>query len=247
MNKTLNQFGDFSKAVSRYTMKIDDPRVLMFSANNKTYLAFEEGCDCQYSDVIIEITQGTNEPITDPITTIEQECYTVCIEDRPIADYDMNDVVLKASIVDATHVKISLVACGANDMLYIHGVEGSKINSQTEVHALFGLTSPDQFINTSSKFELLAPVEDIVEKDASESLTDVLSRIWIENKNSGGKITLPQKPGDVPNAVIVPIDFPYPKEQTSIISAYGKFNNWAINSNMDTDWYLFPTNGLVFK
>ena len=227
-------------------MDFTSPRIAFFSANNTTYMCFEDGCDCNFCDMIIEVSQGIeriDEP-EDPSGAV----YTMCFEDRPMtADYDMNDVVLKASIVDATHVKISLVACGANDMLYIHGVEGSKINSQTEVHALFGLTSPDQFINTSSKFELLAPVEDIVEKDASESLTDVLSRIWVENKNSGGKITLPQKPGDVPNAVIVPIDFPYPKEQTSIISAYGKFNNWAINSNMDTDWYLFPTNGLVFK
>lgn len=177
MNKTLNQFGDFAYAVSRYSMKIDDPRVLMFSANGKTFLAFEEGVDCQYSDVIIEITQGINEPISDPITSIEKEIYTVCIEDRPIADYDMNDVILQAERVDQTHIKVTVLACGAYDNLYIKGLNGNILNEDKEIHDILGAPK-GTFVNTNGSIDYESQSE-IFEVGANTSIIEFLKGISI--------------------------------------------------------------------
>ena len=239
MNKTLNQFGDFSKAVSRYTMKIDDPRVLMFSANNKTYLAFEEGCDCQYSDVIIEITQGTNEPITDPITTIEQECYTVCIEDRPIADYDMNDVILWAERVEGhqDRIKVTLVACGAYDELFLHGLNGEVLNENTEIHEILGGKS-GTFINTNGEHDYEYKSE-IFTVGTNTSIIEFLKGIYIYDKTIDHTIRFSVK-GDDPHAIVVPCKFEYPTEKVNIKDAYPFFLNWAQNAKSDNGWYNSP-------
>lgn len=239
MNKTLNQFGDFSKAVSRYTMKIDDPRVLMFSANNKTYLAFEEGCDCQYSDVIIEITQGTNEPITDPITTIEQECYTVCIEDRPIADYDMNDVILWAERVEGhqDQIIVTLVACGAYDELFLHGLNGEILNEKREIHEILGAKS-GTFVNTNGKMEYEYKSETFT-VGANTSIIEFLKGIYIYDKTIDHTIRFSEK-GDDPHAIVVPCKFEYPTEKVNIKDAYPFFLNWAQNAKSDNGWYNSP-------
>lgn len=239
MNKTLNQFGDFSKAVSRYTMKIDDPRVLMFSANNKTYLAFEEGCDCQYSDVIIEITQGTNEPITDPITTIEQECYTVCIEDRPIADYDMNDVILWAERVEGhqDQIIVTLVACGAYDELFLHGLNGAVLNENTEIHEILGGKS-GTFINTNGEHDYEYKSE-IFTVGTNTSIIEFLKGIYIYDKTIDHTIRFSVK-GDDPHAIVVPCKFEYPTEKVNIKDAYPFFLNWAQNAKSDNGWYNSP-------
>ena len=239
MNKTLNQFGDFSKAVSRYSMKIDDPRVLMFSANNKTYLAFEEGCDCQYSDVIIEITQGTNEPITDPITTIEQECYTVCIEDRPIADYDMNDVILWAERVEGhkDQIKVTLVACGAYDELFLHGLNGAVLNENTEIHEILGGKS-GTFINTNGEHDYEYKSE-IFTVGTNTSIIEFLKGIYIYDKTIDHTIRFSVK-GDDPHAIVVPCKFEYPTEKVNIKDAYPFFLNWAQNAKSDNGWYNSP-------
>ena len=239
MNKTLNQFGDFSKAVSRYSMKIDDPRVLMFSANNKTYLAFEEGCDCQYSDVIIEITQGTNEPITDPITTIEQECYTVCVEDRPIADYDMNDVILWAERVEGhkDQIIVTLVACGAYDELFIHGLNGQILNEKTEIHEILGGKS-GTFINTNGKHDYEYKSE-IFTVGTNTSIIEFLKDIYIYDKTIDHTIRFSVK-GEDPHAIVVPCKFEYPTEKVNIKDAYPLFLNWAQNAKSDNGWYNTP-------
>lgn len=237
MNKTLNQFGDFAYSVSRYSMKIDDPRVLMFSANGKTFLAFEEGVDCQYSDVIIEITQGINEPITDPITSIEKEIYTVCIEDRPIADYDMNDVILQAERVDQTHIKVTVLACGAYDNLYIKGLNGNILNEDKEIHDILGAPK-GTFVNTNGSIDY-NPQSEIFEVGANTSIIEFLKGISIYDETINHTINFSEK-GDDPHAIVVPSNFDYPAEHVNIIEAYPLFKNWASNAKSDNGWYNQP-------
>ncbi|MBQ8155644.1 MAG: DUF4842 domain-containing protein [Prevotella sp.] len=55
MNTEINTFGSFRSAMDKYSMKENDPRIAMFNANCKTYLTFEDGTDCNFSDIIIEI------------------------------------------------------------------------------------------------------------------------------------------------------------------------------------------------
>ena len=236
MNKELNQFGDFSLAITRYTMKLDDPRVLMFSANNKTYLAFEEGCDCQYSDIIIEITQGTNEPITDPIESIEAEVYTVCIEDRPLADYDLNDVIFKAKRIDQTHIEVTVYACGAFDNLFIRGLNGNTINERTEIHDLFKAPR-ESYVNTNGSIDY-PPVSEQFEVGANTSIIEFLKGISIYDETTDRMIVFSTR-GEDPHAIVVPCDFDFPTERVRITTAYPLFSNWAHDARSDNNWYNF--------
>ena len=243
LNKELNNFKDhFSSAVRKYSMKIDDPRILMFSANNKTYLAFEEGCDCQYSDAIIEVTQGIN-VVDEPVHNIEAEVYTVCFEDRPIADYDMNDIVIKAWRKDKK-VKLQLVACGAYDELYIKGLNGKYIKDNQEVHALFGVEK-GTFVNTTGKMDY-APIEEEFEIGVHTSLIDFLQKIIILDATTEQEIKISVK-GEDPHAIIIPQDFKYPLEKQSIVNAYKFFKNWTQNRLADNKWYTYPDDTKVIS
>ena len=57
LNRTINNYkGHFGDSKDYYGMHDDDPRMGIFTINNcKTYLTFEDGCDCNFSDMIIEI------------------------------------------------------------------------------------------------------------------------------------------------------------------------------------------------
>ena len=236
LNKELNNYKDhFSSAVKKYSMKIDDPRILMFSANGKTYLAFEEGCDCQYSDAIIEVTQGIN-IVDEPVNNIEAEVYTVCFEDRPIADYDMNDIVLKARR-NGNKVKLQLVACGAYDELCIRGLNGQKFSDEQEVHALFG-AEKGTFVNTTGKMDYAIQEEEF-EIGANTSLMDFLKHIYIYDRTTDQEIRIPAK-GEGPHAVIIPYDFKYPLEKQRITDAYKLFSNWSGDRFADNKWYTQP-------
>lgn len=236
LNKELNNFKDhFSSAVKKYSMKIDDPRILMFSANGKTYLAFEEGCDCQYSDAIIEVTQGI-QVVDEPVNNIEAEVYTVCFEDRPIADYDMNDIVLKARR-NGNKVILQLVACGAYDDLFIRGLNGKKFSDNQEVHALFG-AAKGTFVNTTGKMDYAIQDEEF-EIGANTSLMDFLKQIYIYDGTTEKEIRIPAK-GEGPHAVIIPYDFKYPLEKQRITDAYKLFSNWSGDRFADNKWYTQP-------
>ena len=236
LNKELNNFKDhFSSAVKKYSMKIDDPRILMFSANDKTYLAFEEGCDCQYSDAIIEVTQGI-QVVDEPVHNIEAEVYTVCFEDRPIADYDMNDIVLKARRI-GNKVILQLVACGAYDDLFIRGLNGKKFSDNQEVHALFG-AAKGTFVNTTGKMDYAIQDEEF-EIGANTSLMDFLKQIYIYDGTTEKEIRIPAK-GEGPHAVIIPYDFKYPLEKQRITDAYKLFSNWSGDRFADNKWYTQP-------
>lgn len=243
LNKELNNFKDhFSSAVKKYSMKIDDPRILMFSANDKTYLAFEEGCDCQYSDAIIEVTQGI-QVVDEPVNNIEAEVYTVCFEDRLIADYDMNDIVLKARR-NGNKVILQLVACGAYDDLYIRGLNGKKFSHDQEVHALFG-AAKGTFVNTTGKMDYAIQDEEF-EIGANTSLMDFLRQIYIYDGTTEKEIRIPAK-GEDPHAVIIPYDFKYPLEKQSIVNAYQFFKNWTQNRLADNKWYTYPDDTKVIS
>lgn len=55
LNRQINNFPDFNSSMNKYSMLENDPRIAMFNANLKTYLTFEDGADCNFSDMIIEL------------------------------------------------------------------------------------------------------------------------------------------------------------------------------------------------
>lgn len=254
LNTEINTFpGHFATATEagskgNYTMKPDDPRVAIFSANNKTYLTFEDGEDCQFSDMIIEVSGGT-QYVAEP-QQVEAGAYTMCFEDRPeTADYDLNDVVLCCTRVDKTTLQLALVATGANDDVVIHGATGWAYNDM-EVHEIFHATEPNEkgnrFVNTVEGGAKRMVMAQYVTVDEGTTIPEYLRNIYIENKTTNQTISIATV-GKPPYAIIVPEIFNYPKENQAITSAYLKFVEWAQDANSANDWYKLEETSKIFS
>lgn len=242
LNTEINQLaGHFGSSVTFYSMHTDDPRIAVFGANGKTFMTFEDGADCNFCDMIVQVT-GVER--TDESHNPEPQAYTMVFEDHVMADYDMNDVVIKVRRIDATHAKVSIVACGAYDELYLRGLNGNILNGHTEIHAMFGVET-NQFVNTKAGMPMHEPVEEVFNIPANAPLESLLQTIYLYDKTTDSNIMLAEK-GDAPRAIVVPEDFEYPSEGVCIKTAYPNFINWVQNASVDTDWYLYPAADKVF-
>jgi hypothetical protein len=219
-----------------------DPRIAIFTANNKTYMTFEEGTDCNFSDMIIEIGSGIKK--VEEHYGVDYLSYMMCFEDSPIADYDMNDVVLRFERLDQAQVRVTLLACGAYDELYLRGLNGSKLNGNTEIHAMFGV-STQTFVNTDGKTKK-EPISEVFSINATQRLSDFIETIYVYDKTQDRDITLAGQ-GEDPHAIVVPSNFEYPREKTRISVAYPLFCNWAQNAEQDRMWFTLCEEEHVYK
>ena len=245
LNTEINTYGNFKKSVTNFGMDLDSPRMATFTANNKVYLTFEEGTDAQFSDIIVEMGSAgdTGVDMFDEEQEVNEFSYTMCFEDRPnIADYDMNDVVLRCTRISDTELMLSLIATGANDPVLISGIvgeylRGTELNNK-EVHSLFGV-STSTFVNTVASENTLPEVSCIYRVDESTTIKQFLSNIYITNNGQGGRtIGLPAT-GEPPYAIIMPGDFDYPQERVSIAVAYRLFSEWVNDATNYGDWPKF--------
>jgi len=247
MDKTLSQHitaitpngnQDLRYGSTENGMNWDSPRIGIFSANNRTYMCFEDGADCNFSDMIIEINKGTEIIEETMAPSPEAAAYTMCFEDRlEDADYDMNDLVIQAIRVSETKIQLAIVACGGYDKLQIQGLGNAYLCSK-EVHQFFGYEAGETFINTERNKQWLNPVSEVITVDKSKRIEDVLKQISVRNLTTGKVIALP-KAGEPPYAIIVPINFRYPLEGHNITKAYANFLAWAQDLNQSENWYLF--------
>lgn len=241
LNTEINTYGQFKTAVE-FGMELNSPRMATFEANNKVYLCFEEGADTQYSDVIVKLgSRGeTGVYMFDDVPETANLSYTMCFEDRPqIADYDMNDVVLRCVRINNTQLQLTLVATGANDQVYIKGIPGKFVSgadlNEKEVHELFGV-STETFVNTETSAATVSTVSGFYEVSENMTIPQFLSSIYIQNySQAGNEIHVPKK-GEAPFALIIPGDFNYPSEHTSIVNAYTAFRAWANNAYNYGQW-----------
>lgn len=235
LNTELNRFpGHFNSSVKTFSMQEDDPRIAMFTANGKTYMAFEDGSDCNFNDMIFEVSNGVT--LTDEPIVVEPAAYTMCFEDRlEHADYDMNDLVLRATRLSETQIQLSVVALGGDDQLQIQ-VPGSTMLASRELHELFGIKAGEMFINTVKGQEWKEPVSEVFNVEKGTSIVDFLQQITLKNLTTQKTITLPEA-GEPPFAIIVPLSFQYPLEHIDITQAYPSFKQWAQDMTQGTDWY----------
>lgn len=234
LNQEINQFpGHFGSTTSIYTMAVDDPRMAVFEANGNVYMTFEDGSDCNFSDLIIQLG-GSVSPIG-YIPDVFGQVYTFCFEDLEEGDYDMNDIVIKAERVDATHVTYSIEACGGTDKVYLRNIHGNILNEETELHSLFNTTG---VVNAGSSHHMEA-IYETIEVDPSFSFSDEEKMFYIYNATTGKEIHF-SKQGEDPHAIMIPEDFRYPLEGVCIKDAYPAFVNWAKDRTQNTNWYLTP-------
>ena len=223
------------------------PRIGYFTANNKTYMCFEDGADCNFTDMIIEVCQGADVIIDQP--EVSNATYTMCFEDRLLqADYDMNDVVLRCRRVD-DGLSLSLVAAGGNDDVVLQGTGIPEFDGK-EVHAIFHATQPDEkgnrFVNTENEDDTRDAVTYYITLPKTVSIPQYLKNIYIVNQTMGSTVRVPSKVGEPPYAIIIPSQFKYPREGKRISNAYSTFIGWAQNINIMGDWYKYDQSNLLF-
>lgn len=217
-------------------MQFEDPRIAIFSANGKTYMCFEDGADCNFSDMVIEVGSGTD--IVEEKPQPESAVYTMCFEDEPItADYDMNDLVLQAVRMKDTKIQLAIVALGGYDALWIKGVNNSRI-TDNEVHAYFDIEPGEMFINTVKGEQWVHPYSVVVTVDKNQRMDDFLRGITVWNATNNRTLAMP-KQGESPVAVIIPDNFAWPLEGHRISSAYKNFLTWVQNMDLSGEWYRY--------
>ena len=236
-----NDKGDTEKVYGKSANGMDwnSSRICMHSVNGRTYLCFEDGCDLNFSDMVIEVKQGTQIKLSEVSPDVEQAMYTMCFEDRAeTADYDMNDVVLTAKRINSTKIKLTLAACGAKDFVLLHGVtgKGADFFNGKEIHDLLGLTDDNPYCNTQIGGYTSNGSSKEITVDAGVTIEEFLSSIYIENLTTGKSVHMPAA-GQPPYAIIVPMRFNYPKEGSNIKKSYPGFLEWASNMNVNKDWY----------
>ena len=231
LNYNINSWGNFASAGLESTAG----RMGWMTVNKKMFLCIESGTDADFNDLILEVEGGIDPIIIPP--PYEYNSYTFLFEDRRLGDYDMNDVVLKASRLSETKIQWTLMATGATDELYIYNVEGEHINKNTEVHEIFGKPH-GIFINTE-KGDNVPYVTDVVAVPKTYSFLDVTTQPYLIDATMNWDVHI-SRVGQDPHAIMVPYDFRWPLEKICIKDAYKQFNSWGIGSVEDNDWYKYP-------
>ena len=237
-------------------------RAAVFSANGKTFIGFEDLVDQDFNDVVFEVNGGVT--LFEDSIQLDKNVYTMAFEDQRLGDYDMNDVVIKAQRIDLTHVKFSLEATGADFDLYLRNIDGQKLDTVTEVHDIFAKyshidqqgsandTGEHRFINTVMDWPHYAAVQEVIEVPADFTFSEDKYLPYIYNKTKGYDVHIARR-GEDPHAIIIPVDWRYPREyicvggiEKKIKVAYPQFNNWGEKQVDETDWYLYPNEELIY-
>lgn len=235
LNNNINcwEKGNFKSSGFNTPDKANFPRLYWLTYEGKNFMAWESGTDCDFNDIFIEVEGGKvipDKPTPDP------EVYTYCFEDTQNGDYDLNDVVIKASRIDETTVEYKIVACGAYDELSVMGINEDPILDGAEVHALFGVNDSKTFINTDSYTNTNYPTcRKTVEEEFSFAETS--THPYIKDLTTGNTVSM-AKAGQGPHGIMIPNNFYYPREKVRIDKAYSEFDTWGKNEVLSFKWYL---------
>lgn len=231
---------------------------------NKKTLADEDGVHGIYSGVNARITKYITEA-TSPVSIPAGDCtgsgynpggdggggevpgkpavWSYAFEDSWMADYDMNDVVLKVT-VSGSDLKITLCCTGATYPLYVYQGR-NKLFGGKEVHTVLG--AEGKFINTgdtsNDKFAKRKAYTTTVKKPVN--FDPATYDLWV--KSPERDIHLATQ-GEEPHAVLIPGDWKWPEEWTCIKDAYPDFVDFAADASHETnaEWYNNPVKSLLY-
>ena len=161
--------------------------------------------------------------------------WSYAFEDSWIADYDMNDVVVKVQKSGNAKLKITLCCTGASYPLYVY-YKSTPLFGGREVHKVLG--AEGKFINTgdpsNEKFAVREVVTETINKP--DDFDPASFDIWIKSPEKN--IHLAEQ-GEDPHAIMVPADWKWPLEWTPVTEAYPDFVGFAADETHETntDWY----------
>jgi hypothetical protein len=275
LNTNTDQYGGIKKALSDGDMKIQkdgkeclnlpafkelvDSGYLPVKDKNLREWVKWQGGDKYYSDWIVTLCKAkriNDEGVDEHEEQINPKpaVYSYAFEDSWHADYDMNDVVIKVkqNRDDESKIDITLCCTGASYNLYVFLGE-EPLFGGVEVHSLLK-GNAGLFINTgdafsSDKFQNGTPITTTIPwpTDKSNANTPLGSLdIWIKSPEKNIHVA---EPGEDPHGVVIPFDWKWPTEWTSIKTAYPDFVNFAKDQSQATDWYNNPseTPGLIYE
>jgi len=230
---------------------VDSGYLPRINTNLRTWIKVKKS-DGYFSDWIVTLCKANRigdvethsssdyKPVTPAI-------YSYAFEDSWMSDYDLNDVVIKVKQNEKDEKKMDVILCctGASYNLYAFiGKTGDETSKTTirlfggmEVHAALGGTA-GMFINTGSggdKFDSKSPAT--VTMDIPTGYTLGSLPIWIKSPERNIGVA---ESGTDPHGVVIPMDWQWPREWTSVKVAYPDFINFAANQNNNTNWYEFP-------
>lgn len=241
LNNEINKYSECNFKSSN--LGTDGPRAGWINVEERLFLCFESGTDADFNDIILEVEGGIEKICFYP--EYNHDFYTFCFEDRELGDYDMNDVVIKATRINKTTVEYSIVACGAHDKLQIRNINGTTIRDDKEIHSLFGV-SANTFINTVKGAQTYPAVTERITVNKDFSFLNEDTQPYIYNMSQDKIIKLSKK-GEDPHGIMIPYDFKYPVEYKCIKDAYLRFNEWGETRVNSTDWYKYYTPGTVYN
>ena len=180
--------------------------------------------------------------------------WSYAFEDSYHADYDMNDVVIRVQEKegDASKLIVTLCCTGASYNLTVNltseqGVV-TRIFNGTEVHAVLGCAS-GKFVNTGTadNNKFFDAVFQTTEINKPSDFTFGTADFWIQSPEGEMHVS---KTGQDPHGIIVPGDWAWPLEFTSIKVAYPQFSQYFIDGGVNEeyeDWYNHPDESKVYR
>ena len=160
--------------------------------------------------------------------------WSYAFEDSWIADYDMNDVVLRVQ-EDDSQLHITLCCTGASYPLYVY-YKTTPLFGGREVHKILG--AEGKFINTGdTSNEKFAECEPVVISIAKPNDFDPYTfDIWVKSPEKDIHLS---EQGEDPHAIMIPGNWRWPLEWTPVKEAYPDFVGFAADATHQTnaDWY----------
>lgn len=228
-----------------------------------TFMGMEDnihGGDFDCNDVMFGFTTGSVdvdlpdivEPEVEYIRPADPLPWTIAYEDASRgADFDFNDAVISITPdYENETMCVSVLAAGCKNQMFLHydGPDGD-INLG-EVHDLLGSDTHDVCINTTNNTAKPGVEIDCVKWPKDYNIETDARRFYIEIirgtcQSCSDMISLPTTPGQMPQALLIPGRWSWPREGVHINRAYTNFGDWCQdNANLRLwPWHGYPTQG----
>lgn len=223
--------------------------------NGQTFLGFEDGGRDEDLNDIVFWVQGQYKtpepPITvpdpDPLPEPQSESWIIACEDLGNTDdIDFNDVVFSVShTAGETTAKVTPLAAGGvlPSNIYYDG------RNLGEIHNLINGAQPNangqySMLNTGSKGTPGSAIT--INVPADYSVTNHGFTVKVKDQNESIVLESAEI-GTAPQMLVLPGEWAWPTERTSIGTAFPMFVDWSKAANTGIDWYKSPVEGKVVK
>ena len=206
------------------------------------------------------------EPSIPQVWTYAWEDNTMEGNDR--CDYDMNDCVIEVQekAGDPTMLEITVVALGATRDLWLgfENKDGKTYKDYVpvfnnlgledqELHKLLG-ANPGEMVNTGNGTRNVKPFKATVKKPAGFDFQTNSFVLGAKVKTDMQGLYVNDyymlhvsSAGTDPHGIVIPGQWQWPTERTSVKNAYPEFTIWASDRTKAKDWYKHPATGKVVQ